>query len=298
MYLATVTCYRDFPQLLLQAESIQKFLEPCKHVIVVNQDNPDIDFYHRWLDPYYTKHELVIIPKIKYNYPVKGLIQNLNLIGTGIEWRIQQLQKLLLAYEYEEDYLLLDSKNFFIKSTNLDSWENIFGCGKLTSHLESVKSKSIFSLTTEIYSDLLNVSPNHVLAPATPFKINKEFLTSRCKKQELGYFLYAPEFNGRVTSEFIFYSVLLNDKIQEHIHWLTHMDGTLWESDLEDLSNKLYQVQNSENITISGFHRNLLGRVDVNQLTMINSWLKFAIGLNNSITAIPMDPQMSGHDVK
>jgi len=298
MYLATVTCYRDFPQLLLQAESIQKFLEPCKHVIIVNQDNPDIDFYHRWLDPYYTKHELVIIPKIKYNYPVKDLHQNLNLIGTGIEWRIQQLQKLLLAYEYEEDYLLLDSKNFFIKSTNLDSWENIFGCGKLTSHLESVKSKSIFSLTTEIYSDLLNVSPNHVLAPATPFKINKEFLTSRCKKQELGYFLYAPEFNGRVTSEFIFYSVLLNDKIQEHRDWLTHMDGTLWESDLEDLSNKLYQVQNSENITISGFHRNLLGRVDVNQLTMINSWLKFAIGLNNSITAIPMDPQMSGHDVK
>ena len=282
----------------MQAESIQKFLEPCKHVIIVNQDNPDIDFYHRWLDPYYTKHELVIIPKIKYNYPVKGLQQNLNLIGTGIEWRIQQLQKLLLAYEYEEDYLLLDSKNFFIKSTNLDSWENIFGCGKLTSQLKSVNSKSIFSLTGEIYSDLLNVSTKQLLAPATPFKINKELLTSRCKKQELGYFLYAPEFNGRVTSEFIFYSVLLDDKIQEHRNWLTHMDGTLWESDLEDLSNKLYQLQNNENITVSGFHRNLLGRVDVNQLTMINSWLKFALGLNNSISAIPMDPEMSGHDIK
>jgi hypothetical protein len=295
MYLATVTCYRDFPQLLLQAESIQKFLEPCKHVIIVNQDNPDIDFYHRWLEPYYTKHELVIIPKIQYNYPIKGLLKNLNILGTGIEWRIQQLQKLLLAYEYEEDYLLLDSKNFFIKPANLNQWSSIIGCGKRPVKMQG---KSLFTLTGETYRELLNVTHSEMLQPATPFKIDRELLTTRCKRQELGYYLFAPEFVDRVTSEFVFYSVLINDKIREHKNWDITLDDSFWESDIDNLGNRLHQAQNNPNIKVSGFHRNLLGRIDANQLSMINSWLKFAIGLSNQISPIPMDPEMSGHDIK
>jgi hypothetical protein len=35
--LVTVTCNRDFQFMLLQAESIQKFLEPCHHWIVINE---------------------------------------------------------------------------------------------------------------------------------------------------------------------------------------------------------------------------------------------------------------------
>ena len=51
MYLATVTCNRDFQQMLLQAESIQKFVEPCKHVIIINEDKFDYNFWYRWLKP-------------------------------------------------------------------------------------------------------------------------------------------------------------------------------------------------------------------------------------------------------
>jgi hypothetical protein len=295
MYLATVTCYRDFPQLLLQAESIQKFVEPCKHVIVVNHDNPDLDFYYRWLKPYYTKHELVIIPKIDYYYPVKGLHTSLVTIGTALEWRIQQLQKLLLAYEFEEDYLLLDSKNFFIKPTNLNYWENMIGSGKLTAD----QVNDYFSKTGDVYRKLFNVTDMQVCSPATPFKIDRELLTSRCKKEELGYFLYAPEFNERVVSEFIFYSVLINDEIKKCTYWPSkNTEGVLWQHDLADLHTRLMQTQNNPDIRISGFHRNLLGKVDTRQLSMINSWLKFAIGLNNTLHAMPLDPEMSAHDIK
>ena len=295
MYLATVTCYRDFPQLLLQAESIQKFVEPCKHVILVNHDNPDLEFYYRWLTPYYTKHELVIIPKFDYYYPVKGLHTNHVIIGTALEWRIQQLQKLLLAYEFEEDYLLLDSKNFFIKPTNLSYWENMLGSGKLTTD----RVNDYFSQTGDVYRKLFNVTDTQVFSPATPFKIDRELLTSRCTKEALGYFLYAPEFNERVVSEFIFYSVLINDEIKKCTYWPSkHIEGVLWQHDLEDLHTRLMQTQNNPDLRISGFHRNLLGKVDTRQLSMINSWLKFAIGLNNTLQAIPLDPEMSAHDIK
>jgi hypothetical protein len=269
MYLATVTCYRDFPQLLLQAESIQKFVEPCKHVILVNQDNPDIDFYYRWLKPYYTKHELVVIPKIDYYYPVKGLQNSTALLGSALEWRIQQLQKLLLAYEFDEDYLLLDSKNFFVKPTKLEYWNHLYGSGSL-----GIKP-DIFG--ANVYRNLLNVTDTTLLKPATPFKIHKELLTSRCKKSELGYFLFAPEFERSTTSEFIFYSVLINDKLTQYDNWpIIGMSDVLWENDSADLPNKLNRIIDT-GVYVSGFHRNLLGKIDAKQLTMINLWLKFMV---------------------
>lgn len=290
MYLATVTCYRDFPQLLLQAESIQKFVEPCKHVIIVNQDNPDIDFYYRWLKPYYTKHELVVMPKLDYYYPVKGLQNDSKLLGSALEWRIQQLQKLLLAYEFDDDYILLDSKNFFVKSTILMPWKFVYGSGSI--HC----TPNTFG--ADVYRKLLNVTDNTLLAPATPFKIDRELLTSRCKKSELGYFLFAPEFEGSITSEFIFYSVLINDKLTEFDNWpILGLSNVLWENDIDDLPDKLNRIVDS-GVYISGFHRNLLGKIDAKQLSMINSWLKFVVGLDNTIKAIPLDPEMSGHNYK
>ena len=38
MYLVTVACYRDFYQILIQAESINLFLEPCTHYIIINEN--------------------------------------------------------------------------------------------------------------------------------------------------------------------------------------------------------------------------------------------------------------------
>ena len=295
MYLATVTCYRDFPQLLLQAESIQKFVEPCRHVIIINQDNPDIDFYYRWLKPYYTNHELVVIPKIDYYYPVKGLQTSLVLMGTSLEWRIQQLQKLLLAYEFDDNYVLLDSKNFFVKPININYWNNpdIIGSGKL--HCNDAWNKSC----ADTYRKILNVTDKLTLSPGTPFKIDKDLLTKRCKKEELGYFLFAPEFNSSVTSEFTFYSVLINDKLQQCINWPAKgVEHVLWENSINSLQHDLDIIQKDPDIYVSGFHRDLLSLTSAEDHRMINSWLKFAIGLENKIYPIPKDPEMSVHPRK
>jgi hypothetical protein len=203
MYLATVTCNRDFQQMLLQAESIQRFLNPCKHVIIINESVPDIDFWYRWLKPYYTNHELVIIPRIDYAYPSGSIGTRTNygeIDAVSSGWRSQQLQKMLLAYKYEDDYLLLDSKNFFIKPTELSEWDNSIGSG---SYL-GFGALHHFVGTYKKYSELFEKDIEYYTGPFTPFKIKREPLVSKCKISELGYKLFYPEHYSVPASEGIF----------------------------------------------------------------------------------------------
>ena len=99
MNLVTVACYRDFQQILLQAESISLFLEPCTHYIIVNEEKIDLDFWYKWLSPYYKNHELKIIPRLEYDYDaVRNMLYKSenSLAEINLGWRTQQLQKLLI----------------------------------------------------------------------------------------------------------------------------------------------------------------------------------------------------------
>ena len=59
-HLVTVTCNKERHMMVLQAESIQKFLAPCKHWVIVNEFNVNVDAWKELLTPYYTNHELEI----------------------------------------------------------------------------------------------------------------------------------------------------------------------------------------------------------------------------------------------
>jgi hypothetical protein len=297
MYLATVTCDRDFSQLLLQAESIQKFLEPCKHVIIINEYRPDFDFYKRWLEPYYTKHELVLLPRIDYSYPIEGFKTSLHNSGTAVEWRRQQLQKLLLAYEFEDDYVLLDSKNFFVKDTSLMYYNNFnfYGSGY---SMEVRQNDPHFKITFETYKTILKVSQcTKTTGITTPYKIHRNLLIDRIKKEELGYYLFAPEYiKDGVTSEFMFYSVLIHDKIaelKEH-----HPTKTFWAYDPhpDHLYKELQLLTNNQTFVI-GFHRDFLNTISQEHLDIINNWLKDNVGLKNRLHAMPRDMQMSNYKI-
>jgi hypothetical protein len=292
MYLATVTCNRDLPQLILQAESIQKFLAPCKHVIIINEENPDLDFYKRWLSPYYTKHELEILPRIEYFYPVTGFRKSIAYFGTGVEWRIQQLQKLLLAYTFDDDYLLLDSKNFFIKDISLDYYgnPNFYGSG-----IRNENKNQHYVVTTETYRKLLNTPTTLTTIPGTPFKIHHKLLTSRCKLEELGYKLFSPEFTkSGITSEFLFYSTLISDELSKVTDWQFIHANVFWKDsvDISIIAQLLNDMQ-YDSTFITGFHRDFLGSIGPKELKIINSWLKFSIGLDSTLYPIPRDKEMS-----
>lgn len=296
MFLATVTCNRDFQQMLLQAESIGKFVEPCKHIIIINEDNPDLEFWHRWLGPYYKNHVLHILPRIKYNYPISffgnpNASGNVDKISNG--WRTQQLQKLLLAYEFDEDYLLLDSKNFFTKKTNINEWENIPGSGAVV----ELRDEDPFSLSSKIYSKILNSPIEYYLKPQTPFKINKESLISKCKISELAYLLFYPEFEGHPATEGIFYSHFIRDEIIKFRDSYNIADKnytTLWIHNRQEIARILFDISLSDKIKVAGIHRELLSKLDEKELQIINFWItsdnpKFGLGLKNKIYPMPRD---------
>jgi hypothetical protein len=297
MYLATVTCNRDFQQMLLQAESIEKFVEPCSHIIIINEDQPDLEFWNRWLSPYYKNHKLTIIPRISYYYPTTflGLSVGQNLSGDSSSngWRTQQLQKLLLAYEFEDDYLLLDSKNFFIRKTNINEWENIPGSGAVV----ELRDEDYFTLSSKIYSKILNSPIEYYFKPQTPFKINKESLISKCKISELAYLLFYPEFEGHPATEGIFYSHFIKDEIIKFRDSYNIADKnytTLWIHNRQEIDRILFDISSSDKIKVAGIHRELLSKLDEKELQIINFWItsdnpKFGLGLKNKIYPMPRD---------
>ena len=289
MYLATVTCNRDFQQMLLQAESIQRFLNPCKHVIIINESYPDLDFWNRWLQPYYKNHELVIIPSIQYSYPSNSFgnrdrYGEIDAVSSG--WRSQQLQKMLLAYQYEDDYLLLDSKNFFIKPTDINEWENYIGSDSFLKY----GADHNFCGTYQKYSELFEKDIDYYAGPYTPFKIKRELLVSNCKIGELGYKLFYPEHhNSTPASEGIFYSFIAEDEINQRIDIPFVKSITVWAGDKTDLYKKLFEMWMDPEIKVAGIHREILSTMNHQDIKIVDFWLNSKLGFTNKIYPMPRD---------
>jgi len=292
MYLATVTCNRDFQQMLLQAESIQRFLNPCKHVIIINESNPDLEFWNRWLKPYYTNHELVIMPRIEYSYPVsilgtRDMYGQIDGLSNG--WRSQQLQKMLLAYKFEDDYLLLDSKNFFIKPTDIHEWDNSVGSGTYM----GFGAIHHFVGTYQKYSELFEKNIEYYTGPYTPFKIKREPLVSKCKISELGYKLFYPEHHNVPASEGIFYSFIAEDEINKVVGIPFVKSLTIWGNGKPDLAKKLFEMLIEPDIKVVGLHREVLSTITASDIKIIDFWLnstsKMGLGFTNKIYPMPRD---------
>lgn len=288
MYLATVTCNRDFQQMLLQAESIQRFLSPCKHVIIINESQPDLEFWNRWLKPYYTNHELVIIPRIEYSYPssVLGSRDRYGEIdSTSSGWRSQQLQKMLLAYEYEDDYLLLDSKNFFIKPTELSEWDISIGSGSFL----RFGADHHFCGTFKKYSELFEKDIEYYTGPYTPFKVKREPLVSKCKISELGYKLFYTEHHTIPASEGIFYSFLAEDEINQRVGIPFVKSLTVWGPDKTNFYKKLFEMLMDPEIKVAALHREILSTMNLQDTKILDFWLNSKLGFTNKIYPMPRD---------
>ncbi len=117
--LVTVTCTRDKWFMVLQAFSLDKFVSGISnHYVIIEDLETTFDEWKTLLDPYYTKHNLIIItkdttpelyPKCEYQENMQG-------------WQRQQLLKLGIARVIKSDcYINLDSKDIFVKHYDLSS---------------------------------------------------------------------------------------------------------------------------------------------------------------------------------
>ena len=283
MDLVTVVCSRDYNQMLLQAESIQKFLAPCKHWVIVNDEVPDVLFWQNSLSKYYTKHELIVIP-------YTDLFENTN---NYIGHYTQQVCKLMIVKLIKDDYLILDAKNFFIRPTNTNEWDNILGSGRVEflelpskeelDYPHIVKSDDIWRMTATVYKEVLHVNmPKLFLGPLTPFKVQADILLNYIDLDSLYELLSTWEYERKLNtkigpSEFMFYSFLCKDliHINENVTLIAieNKYHTCWNAKEFETDFLTEKIDNNQNIKVLGFHYKFLDSCKPIHINRINTWL-------------------------
>ena len=118
--LVTVTCTRDKWNMILQAQSIDKFLnDNITHYVIIEDDQTSRQEWLDLLSPYYKKHQLILIDKQTNPqwYP-----KTRNLFDNMQGWQVQQILKLSVSTLIDSDfYMNIDSKDVFIKPCTLSS---------------------------------------------------------------------------------------------------------------------------------------------------------------------------------
>lgn len=131
MDLVTIACERDIQDLLLQAHSIDKFIDkPCRHWITVEDESLTPEEWHGLLAPYYTRHKLFLA------FPKRPPNDDRFYEPFNLGWRNQQRLKLLTGRLSDSDrVMVLDAKNIFIRPTDLDAIPIKHGNGRYTKEL-------------------------------------------------------------------------------------------------------------------------------------------------------------------
>jgi hypothetical protein len=164
MDLVTVTCTRDFEQMILQAHSIDVFLtRPCRHWVFVEDQTTELDTWRQALSPWYKKHKLELLPARNYDIP-----------GINTGWDRQQLIKMEAAkFVRTKTYLVLDSKNFFVKPTNLYNWPVSEGNNLI---YDIKRDQSLIPWLTMFCEDRNLSFSSTACEPVTPFRLNTDIV--------------------------------------------------------------------------------------------------------------------------
>ena len=122
--LFVVTCQHDKWKFEMMCRSISAFLEPCRIVIVHNESDKK---YKEWLEWFNTNINETLLYKFSVvTYPSshfwpKDIPQHLDYELELGGWVGQQMLKILgHSVIKTEEYLILDSKNFFFRPYNID----------------------------------------------------------------------------------------------------------------------------------------------------------------------------------
>ena len=255
--------------MLRQAESIQKFVEPCEHLVIIEDVKFDKGFWVKQLSKYYTNHTLVLK---SYN----NLIQ----IRQG-GWVRQQALKLLAALDCDDEYLILDSKDFFIRPCKLADWNGFTG----SNHVEDIdfyfdvpgKFKKWRLKTALAYSEYFDTELlTQIFNPITPFVVDTKYIDKNVLCNQVNWFLRCFDNDG---CEFIFYSYMAHDLIKtfkEHKFKSVKLcDGPSMLADFDGYVKKgLTKATEDKSIMVVAIHRDIIQNANKDQITYINNWIR------------------------
>lgn len=266
--LFVVTCQHDKWKFEMMCRSIGAFLEPCCIVIVHNESDKKYKEWLEWFDhinqTFLTKFSVVTYPASKF-WP-KNIPQHLDYELELGGWVGQQMLKILgHSVIKTEEYLILDSKNFFFRPYNIDDTPDCNAHGNWTLRDVTEWTKLSCNKLGLIYpGHHLKLRPN-----VTPY-IFKTHVAKRLIKyfgSNLSFYCWfaetalLPEISP---AEFILYDLFelrLGQRSTDPD--LPHTCSTIWRHQLLDEGKTPKQIANdiiqeyNDNVNpcpISGFH--------------------------------------------
>lgn len=275
--IVTVTCKNDFTSMLRQAESIQKFVEPCEHLVIIEDENFDKRFWIKHLSKYYTNHKLVL----------KSYNHFLRIPQSG--WVRQQALKLLAALDCPDEYLILDTKDFFIRPCKLADWNGFLGSNDIEDidyYFDIPSPTKKWRLKTAIaYSEYFNTELlTRIFNPITPFVIDARYIDKNYIHNHIDWFLGCFKDDA---CEFIFYTYIARDLIQE---FKQHKFKSVKLCDAPSMLSNfdayvkqgLEKASNDENVIVVAIHRDIILNLNEEQKSYINGWIR-SVGLTQTI---------------
>lgn len=255
MDLVTVTHARDKTAMLRQARSINKFVTGrVIHWVIIQDDTLTIQEWLDLLTPIYTRHTLKILPNdIVISNQIGGWIQ-------------QQILKLTIADKMDADeYLILDTKNFFIKEICLESWPVNEGNGIClpTEHFINPTSFNVWlPWISRLSFTLKKPIPQMLPDPITPFKVKTA--TVKRMLQEINVSEFFQTFR-RDPSEFLLYAFFCDTLVRiPRLPSITAWRGAINESELKI-------IDNNPMIKVFAIHRDY---DDNESIDIVNNWCK------------------------
>jgi hypothetical protein len=222
------------------------------------------------LSPYYKEHDLTLLQREHITYFDKVVKLSHNPTQPW-GWKSQQVHKLMISKQLDDDYLILDSKNFFTKSFDTEVFRNVPGNGYLMSKdripkcwTDTIKSYAE-TFNSELLDNYLHLSP--------PFHIRTSVLHEFNRYDELPESLLKCKPRGNPPSEGLFYSYLVKNDIDNMIKH--NLPQTLNigienpEKDMENLEEILFG-KDFDTRSVFSFHHLLLRKMNQSHVDIIN----------------------------
>lgn len=263
--IVTVTCSKDCSSMLRQSESIALFVEPCEHMVIIEDGGKSLSEWQELLSPYYKDHKLVLKYGSSYNVATYGM--------NG--WEKQQVYKLMAATESTDKYIVLDSKDFFIKRTNINEYNDYIGSNR---YVEGSEVEDIYPTQQKTYASYFNVDLlTTFLRPVTPFVVNLKhfkYYDIRSLVNDFCIIDLSP-------SEFVFYNYMApeisKNFVPHHLH-----SCKVWYGNMDSLLPQLSKIEKDVNCRILGIHRTVIDHIDPITRHRVNLWIS-KMGIKNLI---------------
>lgn len=220
--LLTVTCSRDLPLLRLQAASIECFIDRrlLNEIHVIINDDVDISYLPSLYGE--LEHRVRISHRSEY--------ADLD-VDPQCAYTNQMFLKCAFADRSAEHYLILDSKNFFVKPIDEAA---LFTDGKANVSLFDTRSFLVRPFEQQMWEACRRESGTSMIQPLqyyTPFTAKRSVMQSMMRSKSEDFYAWIKQRNhtvpGRSVYEFFLYSAAMQDYADHH-HIVPRFASSAW----------------------------------------------------------------------